>query len=124
MRLYDEHAPRLFAVALHILGNREEAAGVLESVFVEVANGLPDDFASLVRAIRDRALAKRVQSAPEPVVPPEPPTPRVLVEQAFYEGMTVPTLAKRYSLREDVVRTMLRDGMTELRRQFAESATK
>jgi DNA-directed RNA polymerase specialized sigma24 family protein len=124
MRLYDEHAPRLYAVALHILGDRDAAAGVLESVFVDVANGSPGDFASLVRAIRDRALAGRIQPPPAPVVPPEPPTPRTLVEQAFYEGMTVTALAKQYSLSEEVVRSMLRDGMAELRRQFAESGTK
>lgn len=124
MRLYDEHAARLYAVALHILGDREAAAGVLESVFVDVANGYPGDFASLVRAIRDRALAGRIQPPPPPVVPPEPPTPRKLVEQAFYEGMTVTDLARQHSLGEEVVRSMLRDGMAELRRQFAESGTK
>ena len=124
MRLYDEHAPRLYAVALHILGDADAASNVLESVFVDVANGVPGDFASLVRAIRDRALSRKGRSLPGPVVPPEPPTPRVLVEKAFYEGMTVADLAKRYSLGEEMVRSMLRDGMSDLRRQFAESGTK
>lgn len=124
MQLYDEHAPRLYAVALHILGDRDAAAGVLESVFVDVANGSPGDFTSLVRAIRDRALAKQIRSNPGPVHPTEPPTPRKLVEQAFYEGMTIASLAKQYSLSEEVVRSMLRDGMAELRRQFAESGSK
>jgi len=120
MRLYDEHAPRLYAVALHILGDADVAAGVLESVFVDVANGIPGDFASLVRAVRDRALAMKGRSTPGPVAP-DPPTPRVLVEKAFYEGKTVAELATQYSLGEEMVRTMLRDGMAELRRQFAES---
>jgi len=125
MRLYDEHAPRLYAVALHILGQPDAAASVLESVFVDVANGaVAGDIGSLIRAIRDLALAKKGRTAPAPVVPSEAPGPRVLVERAFYEGMTVSDLAMRYDLREELVRTMLREGMAELRREFAESGTK
>lgn len=124
MRLYDEHAPRLYAVALHILGNPDAASSVLESVFVDVANGGPTDLGSLIRAVRDLALTKKVRPVRPPVVNPESPTPRVLVEGAFYEGMTVQALAERYGLREELVRTMLHDGMADLRRQFAESGTK
>jgi DNA-directed RNA polymerase specialized sigma24 family protein len=124
MRLYDEHAPRLYAVALHILGDRDAAASVLESVFVEVAAIPGADLGSLIRLIRDRALAGQIQKAPAPVDPPEAPTPRTLVEKAFYEGLSVTTLAQRYSLSEAVVRAMLRDGMADLRREFAESGTK
>lgn len=124
MRLYDEHAPRLYAVALRIVGDRDLAASVLEDVFVDVANGAADDFASLVRATRDLARARQVRPASPSVEPAKPPKPRALVEQAFYDGMTVSNLAKAYSLSEELVRTMLLDGMAELRRQFAGSSTK
>jgi DNA-directed RNA polymerase specialized sigma24 family protein len=119
--LYDEHAPRLYAIALRILGDRDAAAAVLEEVFVDVARGGATDFGSLVRGIRDRSVARQVPSAAPAT---ETPTARALVEKAFYGGMTVSNLAKAYSLSEDLVRTMLRDGMAELRRQFAESGDK
>lgn len=123
MRLYDEHAPKLYAVALRISGDRDVAASVLEDVFVDVANGGADDFASLVRATRDGALARKNQQ-PAAEAAAAPPQARMLVEKAFYDGMTVSNLAKAYALSEELVRTMLRDGMAELRRQFAESGTK
>ncbi|HVR38845.1 MAG TPA: RNA polymerase subunit sigma, partial [Thermoanaerobaculia bacterium] len=37
--LYDSHAPRLYAIALRILGDRDAAAATLEDVFVELASG-------------------------------------------------------------------------------------
>ena len=37
------------------------------------------------------------------------------VEAAFFGGLSVADLAKRHRLPEDRVRTMIRDGMTELR---------
>lgn len=123
MRLYDEHAPRLYAIALRITGDRDVAAVVLEEVFVDVANGAADDFASLARSTRERSLARQIRSASPPVDRAEPPKPRVLVEKVFYDGMTVSNLATAYSLSEELVRTMLRDGMAELRAQFAESGT-
>ncbi|MDP9362339.1 MAG: hypothetical protein M3P29_12925 [Acidobacteriota bacterium] len=56
--------------------------------------------------------------APPAVVPGEA-DPRRIVEDAWYGGMTVSDLATSYSISEANVRGMLRDGMAQLRSQFA-----
>lgn len=127
--LYDRHAPRLFAVALRILGDRDAAAATLEEVFVDVASaetygeGNPGTW--LLRITRDRAIHRQAQTA-SPFVHEAGTraTPRRLVEDAFYRGMGVKDLAKAWGIAEDVVRGMLRDGMAELRREFATGGVK
>lgn len=117
LRLYDEHAPRLFALALRITGgDRNAAAAVLEEVFAGVES---PDIGALVRATRERALTRQSRS-PLPTVGSSgsKPSARQLVEEAFYRGMTAATLAAAYGLDEEAVRSLLRDGMEELREQF------
>jgi DNA-directed RNA polymerase specialized sigma24 family protein len=122
LRLYDAHAPRLFAVALRILdGDRPAAAAALAEVFADPPSS---ELPALVRATRDRALAKRQSQTVTPAVVEGEPAPRLLVEEAFYRGSSVPDLARTYGLTEARVRGLLHDGMTALRQQFAADSSK
>ena len=114
MRLYDEHAPRLYALALRITGEEKAAADVLEDVFTSPP--VPDDFTGLVRITRERAIQKTGRSV---VSGGGVPTPRLLVEEAFFRGRSVTDLAKTFSIEEQAVRGMLIEGMAELRKQVA-----
>jgi predicted RNA polymerase sigma factor len=118
--LYDRYAPRLYAVALRITNDRDAAAYALESAFVALSkNGdIGDPAAYLVHATRDCALARQTRPASAPVVTQEP-SARTMVEDAWYNGMTVSDLATRYGMSEAKARGMLCDGMAELRMKFA-----
>ena len=123
--LYDRHAARLYAIALRLTGDESTAAAVLEEVFVAVAAGAADPtLGSLVRLTRDRSLIRQTRSASATVVNTDRPTPRQLVEAAFFGRKSLAELAAVYGLTETEVRTMLRDGMAELRSQFAVAGTK
>lgn len=119
----------MYALALRITGDREIAAEVVEELFVGIRNGtlLHDRSrggveAWLIRTARDIALEHREgQTAATPVQSTEA-TPRALVEAAFFGGLTVPELARTFSLSEEEVRQRLRSGMAELRTQFAGTA--
>jgi DNA-directed RNA polymerase specialized sigma24 family protein len=118
LRLYDAHAPRLFALALRITGDERTAAAVLEEVFTSEA--VPSELADLVRLTRERALARYDQwSAPAVEPSGMRPSARQIVEDAFYGGMSVADLARVYSLDEAAVRSMLTAGMAELRLEVA-----
>jgi DNA-directed RNA polymerase specialized sigma24 family protein len=118
--LYDRHASRLYAIALRITGDRDAAADALESAFVSLSkNDAAGDAATyLVQATRDCALARQTRPASATVVPKEA-SPRSIVEDAWYNGMTVSDLATRYGISEAKARGMLCDGMAELRMKFA-----
>jgi predicted RNA polymerase sigma factor len=118
--LYDRYAPRLYAVALRITNDRDAAADALESAFVALSkNGdIGDPAAYLVHATRDCALARQTRPASATVVTQEP-SARTMVEDAWYNGMTVSDLATRYGISEAKARGMLCDGMAELRMKFA-----
>ena len=128
---YDAHASRVYALALRITGDRDIAAEVVEELFVGIRNGrFVQDRGSveawLVRTTRDLALDHREghregQTAPAAVQSTEA-TPRALVEAAFFGGLTVPELARTFSLTEEETRQRLRVGMAELRTQFAGTA--
>jgi RNA polymerase sigma-70 factor (ECF subfamily) len=125
--LYDRHAPRMYAVALRILGDSAAAAAVIETTFASICAGdlRHDEGAGtpaswLIRQARDHSLARQAQTGLSSVDLGESPTPRLLVEAAFYGGMSVAALAERSGMPEDQVRAMLREGMTELRKQFGE----
>jgi len=122
--LYDRHAPQLFAVALRITSDRNAAARALEETFASLRGydarlGSPESW--LLRTVRDRALAQQGRNAPAAVdkVVGSPPTPRQLVEEAFYRGRTASDLARAYALDEREVRRMLHDGIADLRKQVA-----
>ena len=116
--LYDEHAPRLYALALRILGDESAAAAVLEDVFL--TRPLPVELGDLVRLTRDLSLARPIQSAgPSVERVGGVPAPRLLVEEAFYRGRSVTDLARAFAIDEETVRGMLRKGMAELREQVA-----
>lgn len=121
--LYDRHAPRLYAIALRITNDRDAAADALEAAFVALSG--KDDIADagtyLVRATRDCALARQTRPASAAVVPTEA-TPRALVEDAWYNGLSVKDLSTKYGIAETRAREMLCDGMAQLRRQFAAGA--
>jgi DNA-directed RNA polymerase specialized sigma24 family protein len=123
LRLYDTHAPQLFAVALRVHGDdRTAAAATLAEVFADPPS---TELRELVRAVRNRALATRQGQTPRPsVVEGGEPTPRQLVEEAFYRGASVTELARTYQLPESAVRSSLKDGMAALRQQFASGSTK
>ncbi len=108
--LYDEHAPRLYALALRILGDEQAAAEVLEEVFV--SEQVPSDFPGLVRAVREKSLLRPNRPPVPPVVQAgEVPDAGLLVEQAFFHGQSVTDLARTFSLDEQTVRVMLLDGL-------------
>lgn len=114
---FDTLAPRLFAVALRITGEKESAARALENAFI----GTPvADEPALLRAVRDCALAIRKPAAPPPS---SSATPRQLVEEAFFGGRRVDELSTIYGLPAETVRSMLRDGMAQLRREVGVRVT-
>ena len=124
---YDAHASRVYALALRITGDRDLAAEVVEEVFVGIGNGtLVHDRGSveawLIRVTRDIALEHREGQTASAAVHSTEATPRALVEAAFFGGLTVPELARTFSLTEQEVRHRLRNGMAELRSQFAGTA--
>jgi DNA-directed RNA polymerase specialized sigma24 family protein len=122
--LYDRHASRLFAVALRITSDRNQAARALEETFA-LMRGYDARFGSpeawLLRTIRDRALAQQDRSSSATVgqMAGGPPTARQLVEEAFYRGQTASELARAHGLEEPEVRRMLHDGIVDLRRKVA-----
>lgn len=114
VRLYDEHAARLYAIALRITGDDQAAAEALEEVFVSPS--VPDDLVGLVRAIREKSLARQNRSSGRSVVKSGgAPTPRLVVEKAFFEGQSIAELAKTFSIDPQAVRVMLRQGLDELK---------
>lgn len=120
LELYDQYAPRLYALALRLTGDRDAAAAVLEEVFVAFSGSETTSvgaFASLVRLTRERSLAREARSAVSPVDGKEP-APRTLVEGVWLGGKTVAGLAAEHRMTEDQVRRMLQDGMAEMRRQL------
>jgi predicted RNA polymerase sigma factor len=121
--LYDRYASRLYAIALRITNDRDAAADALESAFVALSrnDNVGDPAAYLIHATRDCALARQTRPASTTVVVQEP-SARNLVEDAWYNGMTVSDLATRYGITEAKARGMLCDGMAELRRKFAAGA--
>ncbi len=125
--LYDRHAPMLHAVALQITGEKPASAAVIEELFLALWEGAEEydphygsPTAWLIRVTRDRALTKQAQK-PAPTVPDSsgPPTPRRIVEQAFFGGMSIASLASAYSLPAGEVQRLLADGIAALRQQFA-----
>ena len=118
--LYDRHAARLYAIALRITNDRDAAADALEAAFVALSqNDDSGDVATyLIHATRDCALARQSQPASATVVRKEA-DPRALVEDAWYNGMTVNDLAVRYGISEERTRGLLCEGMAQLRTQFA-----
>jgi DNA-directed RNA polymerase specialized sigma24 family protein len=122
--IYDRHASRLYAIALRITGDREAAADALESAFVALSKtgDVGDPVAYLIHATRDCALARQTRPASTTVVVPEP-SARRMVEEAWYNGMTVSDLATRYGISEAKARGMLCNGMAALRMKFAAGTT-
>jgi len=118
--LYDRHAPRLYAIALRITSDTNAAADALEAAFMALSreDDIQDPVNYLIRATRDCALARQTRPASAAVVPMEA-TPRALVEDAWYNGLSVKDLSTKYGIPETTARTMLCDGMAQLRRQFA-----
>lgn len=122
--LYDAHAPRLYALALRIAGDRDAAAAALEDAFLRLWESAaePGDapFPMLVRLTRERALARRQSQSAASDVDKMMATPAGLVEELFFGGLSVRDLAGRYGMGESQVRGMIRDGMTALRRRVAQ----
>jgi DNA-directed RNA polymerase specialized sigma24 family protein len=116
LALYDEYAPRLYALALRITGDEQASARVLEDVFT--ISPVPDTAGELVQAVREKSLQVENRTSGRSVVSDGgAPTPRILVEKAFYEGKSVAELAKTFSIDENAVRVMLRQGLDELKKK-------
>jgi hypothetical protein len=118
--LYDRHAARMYAVALRVTGSRDAAASVVEEAFAAIGRGAPDGAgeAWLLRLTRDLAISRQSQTAPARVEGMTP-TPRSLVEDAFFRGAGVAALARTYGLAETAVRKMLVDGIRQLRGELS-----
>jgi RNA polymerase sigma-70 factor (ECF subfamily) len=114
--------------------------------------GLGSPAAWLVRIARNRAIdrlrantvrLRAVESAPQPeaAASPEmqaamgersravvqaletlPPDQRMLIEQAYFLGLTQSELAERFNLPLGTVKTRIRTGMTTLRQQLSQMA--
>jgi DNA-directed RNA polymerase specialized sigma24 family protein len=122
--LYDAHAPRLYALALRITGDRDAAAAALEDAFLRFwesadASG-GDSFSILVRLTRERALARRQGQSTPSDVGTMTATPASLVEELFFGGVSLRDLAGRHGLGESQVRGMIREGMAALRVRVAQ----
>jgi DNA-directed RNA polymerase specialized sigma24 family protein len=114
--LYDEYAPRLYAIALRITGDEQIAADVLADVFTSPP--VPTGLGGLVQAVREKSLARGNRSSGRSVVSDGgAPSPRRLVEAAFFEGKSLAELSKTFSIDEKTVRVMLRDGLDELKKK-------
>ena len=122
--LYDAHAPRLYALALRITGDRDAAAAAIEDAFLRLWESADatggDPFRILVRLTRERALARRQSQIPASDVGTMTATPASLVEELFFGGFSLRDLASRYGLGESQVRRMIRDGMAALRMRVAQ----
>ena len=122
--LYDAHAPRLYALALRITGDRDAAAAAIEDAFLRLweFSDVPgeDEFRMLVRLTRERALARRQGQTAASDVATRGATPASLVEELFFGGVTLRDLAGRHGLGESQVRGMIRDGMAALRSRVAQ----
>jgi len=122
--LYDAHAPRLYALALRIAGDRDAAAAAIEDAFLRLweSADAPGDapFPMLVRLTRERALARRQSQSAASDVGTMTATPASLVEELFFGGLSLRDLAERYGLGESQVRRMIHDGMAALRMRVAQ----
>lgn len=121
LALYERHAGRLYAVARRITGDDAIAAEVIGDIFVSIAGGgspWERSEAELLRLTRDYALRRRVR---EPMTRAGAPSPRQLVEEAFFDGRDVADLARIHGMPEEEVRHALRHGMMELRDRAREN---
>lgn len=122
--LYDAHAPRLYALALRITGDRDAAAAALEDAFLRLWESADttagDPFHSLVRLTRERALARRQGQSAASDVGTMDATPASLVEELFFGGLSLHDLARRHGLGESQVRRMIHEGMSALRMRVAQ----
>jgi DNA-directed RNA polymerase specialized sigma24 family protein len=122
--LYDAHAPRLYALALRITGDPERAAAAVEEAFIRLWESADepseDAFRTLVRLTRDAALPRKQGQTAASDVGKTGATPAGLVEDLYFEGLTLRDLAGRYGLGESELRRMIRDGMAALRVQVAQ----
>jgi DNA-directed RNA polymerase specialized sigma24 family protein len=118
--LYDRHASRLYAIALRITDDQDAAADALEAAFVALSRNdeAVDATAYLIQATRDCALTRQTRPASASVVSNEA-NPRTMIEEAWYNGMSVNDLAARYGIPEAKARGLLCEGMAQLRTQFA-----
>lgn len=122
--LYDAHAPRLYALALRITGDRDAAAAAIEDAFLRLWESAaePGDapFPLLVRLTRERALARRQGQSAASDVGTMAATPASLVEELFFGGLSLHDLAGRHGLGESQVRRMIQEGMAALRMRVAQ----
>jgi len=122
--LYDAHAPRLYALALRITGEREAAAAALEEAFLRLSESADsagaDQFRILVRLTREAALTRRQDQTAASIVSNQGAIPAGLVEELFFGGLALGDLAGRYGVGESELRRMIREGMAALRVQVAQ----
>jgi RNA polymerase sigma-70 factor (ECF subfamily) len=86
---------------------RQRAA---ESAPVPVAGVSPESYASASE--QQRAVASALETLP--------PGQRVLIEQAYFQGLTQSELAERFKLPLGTVKTRIRAGLMALRRQLSQ----
>ena len=131
-RFYDRYAPLVFPLVLHIVGDRADAADVLQDVFWEAwrgaaaydrGRGTPE--AWIVTRARTRAIdrVRAVRRHREPFVAPLAPDAlarlpapqREVMELAYYAGLTQSETAERLEQPLGNVKTRMRLALARLR---------
>ncbi|KPP92041.1 MAG: RNA polymerase sigma-70 factor, ECF subfamily [Rhodobacteraceae bacterium HLUCCA08] len=134
--MYRDSAPRLFAVLLHLLGNRAEAEATLPDLYVEIRAraahrrpGRGGAEAWLVALAREIALERRHRrpAGPEDALPPSVCAPRLdaclrrlsperaeALQRAWLWGETPDQLSRRVAMPPGALCARLRDDLTVL----------
>jgi RNA polymerase sigma-70 factor (ECF subfamily) len=127
--LYERLAPRVFALCVRILGDPAAAAEVLRQTFLEVWRRASEDegwsaspaawIASMARAralssARSAAAGEARRRPPKSTLSALPPTERIALELAYFEGLTHREIAERTGASPSAVRARVRRGMERL----------
>jgi RNA polymerase sigma-70 factor (ECF subfamily) len=121
--LYDRHGALVFGIAKRVLGNREQAEDVTQSIFLQIwtrpemfAGG---NFAAWVARVARNASLDVLRSAAVRTRAPElpldvPDDQRVAIEQAYFAGLSYREVAERLNEPLGTVKSRIRMGLRKL----------